>query len=67
MDYITSLASKFLIPTLVQRCEKALKGYLNHDNLNEVATIADKYGAEQLLQCCKNFEPPNEEERLDLD
>ncbi|CAB4477574.1 unnamed protein product [Rhizophagus irregularis] len=51
-------ASRFLITTLIQRCEKALKGFLNHNNLNEIESIANEYGAEQLLQCCKNFEPP---------
>ncbi|RIA94001.1 BTB/POZ domain-containing protein [Glomus cerebriforme] len=50
-------ASRFLISTLIQRCEKALKGYLNHDNLSEIEKIANEYGAEQLLQCCKYFEP----------
>ncbi|CAB4491725.1 unnamed protein product [Rhizophagus irregularis] len=59
-NWITLLcdASKFFIPTLVQRCEMELRSYLNHDNLNEVKTIANEYGAEQLLRYCDNFEPP---------
>jgi hypothetical protein len=60
-------ASRFLIPTLIQRCEKALKGFLNHDNLDEIESIANEYGAEQLLQCCKNFEPPNNNLGIGID
>ncbi|CAG8556211.1 3672_t:CDS:2 [Funneliformis caledonium] len=52
-------ASRFLIPALIQRCEKALKGYVNHDNLREVEDIAKNCGAEQLVQYCKMFEPRN--------
>ncbi|EXX52310.1 hypothetical protein RhiirA5_503451 [Rhizophagus irregularis] len=48
-------SSKFLIPTLIQRCEKALKGYLNHDNLCEVENIANECDAKQLLRCCQNL------------
>jgi hypothetical protein len=56
-DWITLLrySSKFLIPTLIQRCEKALKDYLNHDNLIEIENIANECNAKQLLQCCKNL------------
>ncbi|CAI2190586.1 11702_t:CDS:1 [Funneliformis geosporum] len=53
-------ASRFLIPALIQRCEKALKGYVNHDNLSEIKDIAINCGAVQLLQYCKMFEPRND-------
>jgi len=29
-------ASRFLIPTLIQRCEKALKELVNEENVNEI-------------------------------
>ncbi|RIA87164.1 hypothetical protein C1645_828187 [Glomus cerebriforme] len=59
-EWVTLLryASRFLIPTLIQRCEKALKDYLNHDNLNEIENIAEECDAKQLLQCCRSFELP---------
>ncbi|GBB89627.1 hypothetical protein RclHR1_16370004 [Rhizophagus clarus] len=68
-DWVTLLrdASKFFIPTLIQRCEKELKDFLNHDNLDEIKAIADENGAEQLLLYCENFEPPTSVQMIKID
>ncbi|PKY38722.1 hypothetical protein RhiirA4_537521 [Rhizophagus irregularis] len=43
-------ASRFLIHTLVQRCEKALKELVNEDNVDDIEAIARECGAEQLIR-----------------
>ncbi|RIA80863.1 hypothetical protein C1645_813229 [Glomus cerebriforme] len=43
-------ASRFLIPTLIQRCEKALKELVNEENVEDIEAIARECGAEQLIR-----------------
>ncbi|CAG8627861.1 25601_t:CDS:2 [Racocetra persica] len=52
-------ASRFLIPTLIQRCEKALRDLLNNDNLDATKDFAEECGANQLLRCCEMVEVEN--------
>ncbi|KAF0443359.1 BTB-domain-containing protein [Gigaspora margarita] len=54
-------ASRFLIPTLIQRCEKALRDLLDNDNLEATEGFAKECGANQLLRCCEMFVVENSE------
>ncbi|CAG8619763.1 9982_t:CDS:2 [Funneliformis mosseae] len=43
-------ASRFQIPTLIQRCEKALKELVDEENVEDIEAIARDCGAEQLIR-----------------
>ncbi|CAG8503374.1 14142_t:CDS:2 [Acaulospora colombiana] len=54
-------ASRFLIPALIQRCEKSIREYVNNESVETIEALANECGANQLLRCCKMLEVEDEE------
>ncbi|RIA98392.1 BTB/POZ domain-containing protein [Glomus cerebriforme] len=52
-------ASRFIIPILIQECEKSISKYVNNDNVEEIEGIANDCGAEQLFRYCQMLETEN--------
>ncbi|CAJ0749204.1 10536_t:CDS:2 [Entrophospora sp. SA101] len=55
-------ASRFVIPHLIQRCEKAISRYVTQENLVEIKSIAENCGANQLIRFCDWFKIKEEVE-----
>ncbi|CAB4425431.1 unnamed protein product [Rhizophagus irregularis] len=60
-------SSRFIIPFLIQKCEKSISKYVNNDNVEEITKIATDCGAEQLLRYCQKLESKNRDALYLLD